>query len=89
MEAETIRSHLPRIARLTDENDHTGALMQLAVLCGHEQVRRCLQGVRTIQNAEGEMPDDIIRYRHSLEKRLLRHIETHDEALAGDVRKSL
>ena len=59
------------IAKMTDNNDHTGALIELAKLLGHTRTVKILTAIETIQDVEQHLPTHVARYRQEISDRLM------------------
>jgi hypothetical protein len=55
-----------KIAKLTDRNDHTGSVIELATFLNDTKSVKKLQAVETIHTIEGSMPTEISKYRSSV-----------------------
>ena len=55
-----------KIAKLTDRNDHTRAVLELATFLNDTKSIKKLQAVETIHTIEGSMPTEISKYRSSV-----------------------
>jgi hypothetical protein len=55
-----------KIAKLTDRNDHTGSVMELATFLNDTKSVKKLQAIETIHTIEGSMPTEISKYRSSV-----------------------
>jgi len=86
---ESTRMHLGRVKTLTDENDHSGALIQLAVVTGHGRAARVFTALKTIHGIDGEMLPDVMSVRERWRKTLLEHIDTILPELSKEVRQSI
>lgn len=60
-----------KIAKLTDRNDHTGSVIELATFLNDTKSVKKLQAVETIHTIEGSMPTEISKYRSSVLKDLM------------------
>jgi hypothetical protein len=60
-----------KIAKLTDRNDHTASVMELATFLNDTKSVKKLQAVETIHTIEGSMPTEISKYRSSVLKDLM------------------
>ena len=60
-----------KIAKLTDRNDHTGSVMELATFLNDTKSVKKLQAIETIHTIEGSMPTEISKYRSSILKDLM------------------
>jgi hypothetical protein len=61
---------IKKIAKLTDRNDHTGAVIELATFLNNTRAIKLLQAIETIHKIEGSMPTEISKYRSSISKDL-------------------
>ena len=55
-----------RVAKSTDKNDHTGAVMELSVFLNDTKSFKKLEAIETIHTIEGSMPTEISKYRSSV-----------------------
>lgn len=69
---DSFESKVKHIAKLTDENDHTGALMAIANLLDSKKMIKVLKGIKMIADAEGHMPSELMRYRDNMLPELLK-----------------
>jgi hypothetical protein len=60
-----------RVAKATDKNDHTGAVMELSVFLNDTKSFKKLEAIETIHTIEGSMPSEISKYRDSILKDLI------------------
>jgi hypothetical protein len=60
-----------RVAKATDKNDHTGAVMELSVFLNDTKSFKKLEAIETIHTIEGSMPSEISKYRDSILKDLM------------------
>jgi 5,10-methylene-tetrahydrofolate dehydrogenase/methenyl tetrahydrofolate cyclohydrolase len=61
---------IKKIAKLTDRNDHTGAVIELATFLNNTRAIKLLQAIESIHKIEGSMPTEISKYRSSISKDL-------------------
>lgn len=59
-----IYPEIKKIAKMTDQNDHIGALIKLAELLKNNKALKVLAGIKMIQDAEGYLPSEISTYRY-------------------------
>jgi len=59
------------IAKMTDYNDHGGAIFAGANLIGAKSIAKRVELVMKIHEIEGGMPYDLMKYRTSLYKELM------------------
>ena len=59
------------IAKMTDNNDHTGALIELAKLLGHTRTVKILTAIETIHDVEQHLPSHVGEYRMEISDRLM------------------
>ena len=62
---------IEKVAKLTDRNDHTGAVIELATFLNDTKSVKLLQAIQTIHTIEGSMPSEISKYRDSILKDLM------------------
>jgi hypothetical protein len=70
-EASDTKPIIAKIAKLTDRNDHTGSVMELATFLNDTKSVKKLQAIETIHTIEGSMPTEISKYRSSVLKDLM------------------
>lgn len=59
-----------KIRSLTDSNNHTLALLELAKFLNHKKYITIFNSIEAIHDAEGHMPMEIAKYRSELGKEL-------------------
>lgn len=59
-----------QIAKLTDNNDHTSALLLAAEVFGSTKYINIMKAIQTIHNEERSIPEGIRIYRESIRKQL-------------------
>ena len=69
-ESLDIKPIVAKIAKLTDRNDHTGSVLELATFLNDTKSVKLLQAIQTIHTIEGSMPNELIKYRSSILKDL-------------------
>jgi hypothetical protein len=57
---------IKKIAKLTDRNDHTASVMELATFLNNTKAVKLIQAIETIHTIEGSMPTEISKYRSSV-----------------------
>ena len=62
---------IKKIAKLTDRNDHTASVIELATFLNNTKALKLLQAIETIHDIEGSMPTEISKYRSSILKDLM------------------
>jgi hypothetical protein len=70
-EALDTKAIIAKIAKLTDRNDHTGSVIELATFLNDTKSVKKLQAIETIHTIEGSMPTEISKYRSSVLKDLM------------------
>lgn len=70
-EAESIDKVQKRIAKLTDINNHTESVIELARWLKDKKAEKMLQGFIDKQTQAGYMPDDLIKKRNNMLNGLL------------------
>jgi hypothetical protein len=65
-----------KIAKLTDRNDHTGSVIELATFLNDTKSVKLLQAIQTIHTIEGSMPNELIKYRSSILKDLVSKVKS-------------
>ena len=69
-ESLDIKPIVAKIAKLTDRNDHTAAVIELATFLNNTRALKLLQAIKTIHDIEGSMPIEVSKYRSSILKDL-------------------
>jgi hypothetical protein len=64
------------IEDLTDRNDHTGAVLELAKQLNQKDFIKVLEAIEIIHEFEGSMPDEIHTYRKGLKNRLMQLLKS-------------
>ena len=62
---------IEKVAKLTDRNDHTGAVIELATFLNNTKAVKLIQAIETIHTIEGSMPSEISKYRDNILKDLM------------------
>ena len=75
-EALDIKPIVAKIAKLTDRNDHTGSVLELAKFLNDKKAVKALQAVQQIHDAEGSMPSEIAKYRSNVLNDLMNKIKS-------------
>ena len=75
-EALDIQPIADKIAKLTDRNDHTGSVLELATFLHDTQAIKLLQAVQQIHQIEGSMPSEISKYRENILKKLMDKVKS-------------
>ena len=70
-ESLDINPIVDKIAKLTDRNDHTGSVVELATFLNDTKAIKKLQAIQTIHTIEGSMPSEISKYRDNILKDLM------------------
>ena len=70
-ESLDIKPIVAKIAKLTDRNDHTGSVLELATFLNDTKSVKLLQAIQTIHTIEGSMPSEISKYRDNILKDLM------------------
>ena len=65
-----------KIAKLTDRNDHTGSVLELATFLNDTKTVKLLQAIQTIHTIEGSMPSEISKYRDNILKDLMSKVKS-------------
>ena len=52
-----------KIAKQTDENDHTGAKITIAKLCGFRDFVKVFEAIEVLHTIEGSLPTELSDYR--------------------------
>ena len=61
---------IEKIANLTDRNNHTAAVIELATFLNNTKAVKLLHAIETIHDIEGSMPSEVSKYRSSILKDL-------------------
>ena len=75
-EALDIKPIVVKIAKLTDRNDHTGSVLELATFLNDTKSVKLLQAIQTIHTIEGSMPSEISKYRENILKKLMDKVKS-------------
>jgi hypothetical protein len=75
-ESLDIKPIVAKIAKLTDRNDHTGSVLELATFLNDTKSVKLLQAIQTIHTIEGSMPSEISKYRDSILKDLISKVKS-------------
>ena len=70
-EAAASDAAIKLIAKMTDNNNHTGALIELAKLLGNTRTVKILTAIETIHDTEQHLPTHIREYREEIRERLM------------------
>ena len=70
-ESLDVTAIVDKIAKLTDKNDHTGSVIELATFLNDTKAVKKLQAIETIHTIEGSMPSEISKYRDNILKDLM------------------
>ena len=60
-----------KLAKLTDRNDHNGALLEGAKIIKAKRLANIMKSIIAIHKEEGSMPVELMRYRDSISRRLM------------------
>lgn len=74
-----------KIEKMTDSNDHTGTVVELAKFLGNKQFITIATAIQTIHNADKGMSPDLGKYREEIRQRILNGIQ---QKKGKDVRKA-
>ena len=75
-EALDIQPIVDKITKLTDRNDHTGSVLELATFLHDTKAVKLLQAVQQIHNVEGSIPSEISKYRENILKGLMDKVKS-------------
>jgi predicted phosphatase len=75
-----------KIVKLTDRNDHTGSIIELATFLNDTKAIKLLQSIQTIHKIEGSIPSEISKYRDNILKGLMVNVKSK---LGSDVAKAI
>ena len=75
-ESLDIKPIIAKIAKLTDRNDHTGSVLELATFLNDTKSVKLLQAIQTIHTIEGSMPSEISKYRDNILKDLMSKVKS-------------
>ena len=64
-----------KIDKMTDSNDHTGAVVELAKFLGNKQFITIATAIQTIHDADKGMHPGLFKYREEIRDRILNGIE--------------
>lgn len=73
---------IDQIAQMTDYNNHNGAMIEGAKLLGAKKLQKIFESIAAIQDAEGSMPPDLMKYRQYKYKEMMKLAKK--QMLAGD-----
>lgn len=79
-EADASDAVIKRIAKMTDNNDHTGALIELAKLLGNTRTVKILTAIETIHDTEQHLPSHVGEYRAEISDRLMDDVRKRFDA---------
>ena len=83
---EDVGALVEKLAKMTDENDHTGAVIELAKWNGNKKLLAAANGIRMIHDAMGSMPYEVIQFRSALTKMILAEItKKHGQDVANQI----
>jgi len=68
-------SSLRTMARMTDQNDHGGALRVGAEMLGLVKIAKKAELINKLHDLEGHLPKELYDYRYSLHKELMKAAE--------------
>ena len=68
-----------KLNRLTQDNDHTEALLVIAKFLNHKRFIRIFEGIKMCHDAEGFIPEPLNSYRYESSKSM----EAHGRKLLG------
>ena len=69
--SDSVNAVIKRIEKKTDNNDHTGALIELAKLLGNTRTVKILTAIETIHDTEQHLPTHVAQYRQEISDRLM------------------
>ncbi len=75
-ESLDVKPIVAKIAKLTDRNDHTGSVLELATFLNDTKTVKLLQAIQTIHTIEGSIPNELIKYRSSILKDLVSKVKS-------------
>ena len=74
-----------KIAKLTDRNDHTTAVMELAKFLKDTKAIKKLEAIEVIHKVEGSIPYEISKYRDNILNSLFKKIMNDDVYSLTDI----
>jgi hypothetical protein len=74
-----------KIAKLTDKNDHTTAVIELAKFLKDTKSIKKLEAIEVIHKVEGSIPLEISKYRDNILKGLFKKIMNDDSYSLTDI----
>jgi len=78
-----------KLAQMTDNNDHTGAVIEIAKFSKDKDLLKAAQGIRMIQDGMGSMPYEVSTFRNFLHKQIIAAIaDTQGKATADTLDKA-
>jgi uncharacterized protein HemY len=77
-EATTISTETAarKIEKLTDDNNHSEAVLELAKLVNDKKYQKIAQSIIDIHEAEGSIPVEIVKYRTKVMETLLKQLKS-------------
>lgn len=69
--SSTVRNPYAKIANMTHENDHNGAILEGAKLLGLKHLEDRIKLVVQLHKLEGHMPSGLAEYQYQLNKELM------------------
>lgn len=64
-----------KVYQQTDDNDHTGAKITIAKACNLTRFCKLFEGIKTLHDIEGSMPQELCDYRRRLGCEMMAHIK--------------
>lgn len=86
---ESVRMHLPAIARQTDVNDHIGACISLAIVLNHKQALKVFNACRDINSVECHTSNELNGIMNRWRDNMCRWVEIYHPQILNEVRKAL
>jgi hypothetical protein len=84
--AKDVTGLVTKLAEMTDDNDHTGAVIELAKWLGNKKLLAAANGIKMIHEAMGSMPYEISQFRLSLLKEIIAEVaKKHGQEVADQI----
>jgi hypothetical protein len=88
--SQSIKNICVKIAKQTDENDHTGAKITIAKLCGFRDFVQVFEAIEKLHNIEGSLPTELSDYRMRKGVEMMERVKAYfPETFYEQINKSL
>jgi hypothetical protein len=71
-----VQATADKIAQLTDDNNHTEAVVELAKFVANKKYVTILAAITTISKLEGDIPLQLVMYRSEIRRELLKQVQS-------------